>query len=131
MRCFQKKQRWTEAAHYLSQISPLLNPVVVKATEAYLAFYQERRGNVDRLASEAQSLIGPGTGATTESLADLLMLLGRRSEALPLWKQLFEEEVPGFDPGILLDCAARLKRADIILEVCDRLRSRDVDDCDD
>ena len=129
MRCFQKKQRWTEAAHYLSQISPLLNPVVVKATEAYLAFYQERRGDADRLASEAQSLIGPGTGATTrESLADLLMLLGRRSEALPLWKQLFEEEVPGFDPGILLDCAARLKRADIILEVCDRLRSRDVDD---
>jgi tetratricopeptide (TPR) repeat protein len=129
MQCFHKKREWDEAVHYLAKASPLLDSVVIKAIDGYLAFYQERRGDADRLASEAQSLIGPGTSAATrEFLANLLMLFGRRSEALPLLKELFEEDVPGFDPGVLLDCAARLQRADIILEACDRLRSRGFND---
>lgn len=129
IQCFHKKREWGEAAHYLARVSPLLDSVVVKAIEGYLGFYQGRREEADQKASEAQGLIGPGTSAATrEFLANLLMLLGRRSEALPLWKELFEEDVPGFDPGILLDCAARLQRADIILEACDRLRSRGVND---
>jgi tetratricopeptide (TPR) repeat protein len=129
MQCYQKRQHWTEASCYLSRTSPLLDPVVVKAIEGYLSFFQGLREDADRQASEAQSLIGRGScAATREFLANLLMLLGRRGEALPLWKDLFDEDAQGFDPGTLLDCAARLKRADIILEVCGRLRSRGVYD---
>jgi tetratricopeptide (TPR) repeat protein len=129
MQCLSKKQAWTEASHYLAQVSPFLDSAVVEVTEGYLAFYQEHREEADRHASEAQKLAGPRASADTkEFLARLLMLLGRPSEALPIWQELFGLDRPGFDPGNLLACAARLQRDDVVLETCDSLQARGVND---
>ena len=129
MQCLSKKRAWAEAARYLAEVSRSLCPAVVKVVEGYLAFYQDHREDADRYASEAKTLIGPEvTTDTKEFLARLLMLLGRRREALPFWKELFDLDLPGFDPGNLLDCAARLERVDVILEACGRLQAKGVND---
>jgi tetratricopeptide (TPR) repeat protein len=129
IQCLSKRRAWAEAAGYLAEVSPFVDSAVVEVIEGYLAFYQEHREEADRHASEAQKLTGPGASADTkEFLARLLMLLGRRSEALPFWKELFDLDLPGFDPGNLLDCAARLQRDDVILEACDRLQAKGISD---
>jgi len=129
IQCFSTKRDWGEATRYLAQVSSWLDAAVVKVVEGYLAFYQDLNDQANQHASEAHNLISAGaTPDTKEFLARLLMLLGRRSEALPLWKDLFELDRPGFDPGHLLDCAARLQRDDMILEACNRLRSRGIND---
>ena len=110
MQCLSKRRAWAEAAGYLAEVSLLLDSAVVEAIEGYLAFYQERREEADRHASEALKLTGAGASTDTKQfLARLLMLLGRRSEALPFGRNYLALDLPGFDPGNLLDCAARLK----------------------
>ena len=61
---------------------------------------------------------------TKEYLARLFMLIGRPDAALPLWKEAFMAGREGFDPGNYLNCAARLRRDDLVMEACSVLRAR-------
>jgi transcription elongation GreA/GreB family factor len=67
---------------------------------------------------------------TREYLARLFMLVGRPDEALPLWKEAFIAGREGFDPAKYLDCAAKLRRDDLVMEACGILRARGKDTWD-
>jgi hypothetical protein len=61
-------------------------------------------------------------------LARLFMLIGRPVDALPLFQEAFDANLPSFDYGYLFDCAARLARDGVIIDAFRTLRARVVDD---
>jgi tetratricopeptide (TPR) repeat protein len=129
IQCFAKRKEWTDATSYLDRIAGLLDPAAVAIFRGYLAHYQGLEQDAGRYASEAlSSLASHGNPDTSEVLARLLMLLGRPTEALPLWQSLFDLDQPGFDAGNLLDCAARLHKDDVVLKTCEQLHARGVVD---
>jgi tetratricopeptide (TPR) repeat protein len=129
MQCFAKLKRWTQAQSYLAGVADLLDPIVLKIMQGYLAHYQGDPQRAESLASEAHSLLSAKVNADTKAyLAELFMLLGRPASALPLWQDLFEVGAPAFDPGNLLNCAAKLHRDDLVMQVCDRLHQVGRDD---
>ena len=60
----------------------------------------------------------------TDFLARTLIDAGRLADALPLLQELFVAQTPNFDVGVLLNCAARLKQDEIILDTCQALYER-------
>lgn len=54
------------------------------------------------------------------------MQVGRPADALPLFQDLFDNAILSFDPGLLLDCAARMHLDDKVLEVCETIHDRGV-----
>ena len=58
----------------------------------------------------------------------LLSELGRHKDALPIWQRLASRNLLTTDTRRLIDCAARLGRDDVILEVCGDLRRAGVED---
>jgi tetratricopeptide (TPR) repeat protein len=131
MQSFAKKKDWSGAETYLSKTSNFLDAPVLSIMRGYLAHFQEQPQEAERHALEAMSLLTTNVNADTkESLARLLMLIGRPGDALPLWQDLFDREAPAFDPKNLLACAARLHRDDVVLQTCERLHSRGVSEWD-
>jgi tetratricopeptide (TPR) repeat protein len=124
--CLAKKKDWMGAEAYLSRISEFLDPVITETIRGYLAHYQNQPEEARRHALEAQCRLTPEwNGDTKDYLANLLMLIGRPGEALPLWQDLFNTD-PNFDYGKLLNCAARLQRDDIVLQTFDTLHERGI-----
>ncbi len=131
IQCFTKKKDWSGAETYLSKVSDFLDATVLNIMRGYLAHYRDQREEAERQALEAQSLLTTNANAdTVELLARLLMVIGRPADALPLWQELFDREAPGLDPKNLLACAARLHRDDVVMQTCERLHARGVDDWD-
>ena len=130
IQCFAKKKDWSGAEIYLSKVSDFLDAPLLNIMRGYLAHYRDEREEAERQALEARSslLTANANVDTTELLARLLMLIGRPSDALPFWQELFDREAPGLDPKNLLACAARLNRDDVVMQTCDRLHARGVDD---
>ncbi|HTU33553.1 MAG TPA: hypothetical protein VMF66_07095, partial [Candidatus Acidoferrum sp.] len=64
--------------------------------------------------------------SATEFLAHTLMDAGRLPDALPLLQELFNAQTPNLDVAVLLNCAARLKQDQIILDTCEELHKRGV-----
>ena len=56
------------------------------------------------------------------------MTIGRLTDALPLFQEAFDADVPTFDYALLLDCAARLNREGVIIDTFRKLRARGVED---
>lgn len=129
MQCFAKLKKWAEAQSYLAGIAELLDPIVPKIMSGYLAHYEGDSQRAESLASEAQALLTAKANADTRAyLAELFMLIGRPASALPLWQSLFDMGAPAFDPGNLLNCAAKLQRDDLVMQVCERLHQMGRDD---
>jgi tetratricopeptide (TPR) repeat protein len=128
VQCFAKKKDWLNAEKYIQEASAFLDASVVHTMQGYLAHYQGKAEDAERHALEARSLLTTSvTPDTRDSLARLLMLIGRPADALPLWQDLFDRGASAFDPKNLLKCAAKLQRDDIVMETCERLRARGVD----
>jgi tetratricopeptide (TPR) repeat protein len=131
IQCFAKKKDWSGAETYLSKTPTFLDTPVLSVMRGYLAHFQGQPQEAERHALEAMSLFATNVNADTkESLARLLMLIGRPGDALPLWQDLFDREAPAFDPKNLLACAARLHRDDVVLQTCERLFSRGISEWD-
>jgi tetratricopeptide (TPR) repeat protein len=129
IRCLAMKKDWARTESYLAGVSDLLDPIVVKIIYGYLAHYQSDPQGAELRAMEAQSLLtGTIDPETKEYLAQLFMLIGRPASALPLWQDLFDRGVPSFDPGNLLNCAAKLHRDDLVMQICDQLHERGIND---
>jgi tetratricopeptide (TPR) repeat protein len=127
--CFAKKKDWAGANQYLTEISDLLEAVILETIRGYLSHYQQRPKEAEEHALKAKSLMSSSCNAETKQyLAGLLILIGRPGDALPIWQDLFNTKSRGFDPGNLLNCAARLHRDDIVLQTCDELHARGVND---
>jgi len=125
MQALVKMMDWPGAHGYLDQVSGLLDPIVLNAMRAYLAHFEGLPVEAEKFCTDALSLLTPDVSTETkEFIGRLFVLTGRRTDALPLWQELFDLDLPDFDPGYLLDCAARLHRDDIILSTCDRLHAR-------
>jgi tetratricopeptide (TPR) repeat protein len=125
IQCFAKKNDWQGAEAYLAKVSDALDPAVAVMMKGYLAHYQGLQQEAERFTGEALSLLSGNVKADTkESLARLFMIIGRPGDALPLMQELFDNDVPGFDPKSLLSCAAKLNRDDLIMQTCERLRAR-------
>jgi len=129
IQCFAKKNDWQGAEAYLARVSEALSPVVRTMMKGYLALHQGQPQDAQRFAAEARGLLTENVNADTkESLARLFVLTGRPADALPLLQDLFDKETSGFDPRNLLTCAAKLDRDDLIMQTCQTLRDRGVQD---
>jgi tetratricopeptide (TPR) repeat protein len=125
IQCFAKKGDWKGADAYLAKVSDALDLAVAVTMKGYLAHHQGQPQEAERLAMEARSLLTDNLNADAkESLARLFMVIGRPADALPLFLELFDKDVPDFDPRSLLSCAAKLDRDDIVMLTCERLRAR-------
>lgn len=58
---------------------------------------------------------------TKDFLARTFMRLQRPGDALSLFQELYELDLPGFELRLLVDCAFKLERHDLIMEVFDKL----------
>jgi tetratricopeptide (TPR) repeat protein len=85
------------------------------------------RENASKLADDALALVdGSSANEDLRLLALLLSDLGRYQDALPLWNRLASRTSLTPDTRRLVDCAARLKKDDIVLQVSAELRNAGV-----
>lgn len=123
-----RKAEFGGARTYLASITEGVEPVVVTVWRGHVAFDEGDRGSAEAFAKQAVTEVSRDTVTETkESLGQLLARLGMYSEALPLFQELFNLNIEAFDPRQLLDCAARLHRDDVVMEVCAELKRRGQD----
>lgn len=130
LQCLAKGKDWPRAEKYLGEVANFVENIVLKIVRGYLAHYQERPSEAEEYALEAKAMLATANANadTKEFLARLLTLVGRLADALPIWQGLFDQQDLAFDPGLLLDCAARLHRDDLVMQTCDRLHARGVNE---
>jgi len=126
-----RARRFSEAVEYLSRCGSFITSALARALEGYIALKEQDGESADRLLTESLALIvADENDAVSDFLARNLIQVGRLLDALPLLQSLFESQIPQFDPGLLLDCAARLRRDDVVLSTCQTLYDRGVRDWD-
>jgi tetratricopeptide (TPR) repeat protein len=129
LRSLIKREDWKEGYSYLDRSEAYLAAETVSSLRGYLAHYQGVPEEAERCALEAQSLLSSVTTLEAKIfLARLFMLIGRSADALPLFQEAFEADLSEFDPGNLLDCAARLHRDDVVIDTFRTLLRRGIDD---
>lgn len=129
LRSLIKKEDWKEGSSYLDRSESYLAAETVSSLRGYLAHYQGLPEEAELRALEAQSLLSSASSLEAKIfLARLFMLIGRLADALPVFQEAFEADVSVFDPGNLLDCAARLHRDDVVIDTFRTLLRRGIDD---
>jgi tetratricopeptide (TPR) repeat protein len=127
IRALTLAQRYTEVETYASRSEVVNSPALASAIKAYPALRQGLNAEGNQFLDVAiASRKKSDTRSTTDLLARTLMEAGRWSDALPLLQELFDAPSLNFDAGLLLNCAGRLKRDDVILETCEALYVRGV-----
>jgi tetratricopeptide (TPR) repeat protein len=114
-----RRSKLDVAESYLRDISGQLDP----ATELTLKSAVEPDANrAVEIALDAKSRCTEETHLETKDfLARTFMRLKRPGDALSLLQELCASESPAFDHRLLVDCAFKLERHDIIMQVFDRL----------
>jgi tetratricopeptide (TPR) repeat protein len=124
-----KKKDWDKARLYLDGKESQLGPDSLSSLRGYLEHYRGVAQEAERHALEAQSHLTVESSIEVKIfLGRLFMLIGRPTDALPLFQEAFEANDSSFDPGNLLDCAARLHRDGVVIETFRTLRQRGVND---
>ncbi len=124
------EQRWSEAESLCLDLAAVygLVPLFVASVRARLALI---RGDLEKANEEAtranQEVADDSPREDLRYLAVLLSDLGRFADALPVWRRVAPASQLSSDTKRLLDCAARLKRDDLILETCRSLRENGVE----
>jgi hypothetical protein len=120
-----KLQRIAEADEYMRRYGPIVTPSLVLAAKAHLALKGKHPVSADRLLTDSVAALAPDENeAVLDFLVRNLMQVGRLKDALPLLQALFGFQFPNFDAGLLLDCASRLQRDDVVLKTCQALFER-------
>ncbi len=119
-----EQQRWDEADQLLATVGDsAITPV---ATAMLLGTLRLAQGDSDGALSFAGKALARVDDATPwrdkRRLAIFLTTLGRDSDALPLWQQVVVPEAPGGDTKLLVQCAHRVGRHDVALEICKAAR---------
>lgn len=108
-----------------------ISPTANAAYHAKLALMNGRRDCALRYADEAIVSASQSTGdEDIRILGMLLTELSRHKDALPFLQRVASRKTLNLDTRRLLDCATRLGRHDVILEVCGQLRAAGVEDAD-
>jgi tetratricopeptide (TPR) repeat protein/DNA-binding XRE family transcriptional regulator len=114
-----RRKRFDVAVSYLRSLSGQID----SATELALKSAAEPDANLAvQIAVDSKSRCTEETHLETKDfLARTFMRLQRPGDALSLLQELYATESPAFDPRLLVECAFRLERHDIIMEVFDKL----------
>jgi tetratricopeptide (TPR) repeat protein len=116
---------WDTASKYLERQRAVIHPVTALAVDVLIHIGRKDRDAANRLADEAlESLSDEVQAGTKEFFAGTLMLLDRANDALPLFQELFDKNIPTFEPRQLIACADHLRLHKKVLEVCDELHRR-------
>ena len=125
LQCFAKKGDWAEAQNYVEKVGSLLEECTSLAARG---FVEHARGQIEAAntfaANALRSLTGGTDAITKEFLAGVLMSLDRPADALGLYEELFEKDLPFFDASNLLYCAEKLQLDGKVLDVCEKLHHR-------
>jgi tetratricopeptide (TPR) repeat protein len=107
------------AEDYLRSLSGNLDVVTELALKSAI---EPDANRAVEIALDAKSRCTDETHTETKDfLARTFMRLKRPGDALSLLQELYTGEAPGFEPRLLVDCAFKLERHDLIMEVFDRL----------
>lgn len=116
------------ARAYIERVAMHLDNEVVTALVAHITVAEGDTPKAERLALQAkQELNASSSVESRQFLGQLFMRLEMPSEALPLFQELFDLNTQSFDSGMLLDCAARLHRDDVVITTCAELEKRGQD----
>lgn len=116
---------WETASQYLRRQRAAIHPVTALAVDVLIHLGRKDREAANRLADEALSDLSDAVQAgTKEFFAGTLMQLDRANEALPIFQELFDKDIPTFDPRQLIACADHLRLHKKVLDICDQLHSR-------
>lgn len=114
-----RRKKLDVAESYLSGLSGLLDAATELALESAVELDANRAVEI---ALDAKFRCTEDTHLETKDfLARTFMRLQRPGDALSLLQELYATESPAFDPRLLVDCAFKLERHDIIMEVFDKL----------
>lgn len=124
--CLGRLTRWDDATTMLDELPKgFISAIATESMRASLALDRGDHENANRHADRAVALVSSDSDRDAISyLAGVLNDLGRHKEALPLWQRVVQPGVVGSDPRRLLDTAYRLRRHDVILDVCRRFRAQ-------
>jgi tetratricopeptide (TPR) repeat protein len=126
-RALVRAKRFQEVSNYLQRPEVAASAMIVATMKAYVALKQSREAEAAQFLEEGiTSRRADDSRSATDFLARTLLEAGRLADALPLLQELFNAQLPAFDAGLLLNCAARLKRDDVILETCQTLHDRGI-----
>jgi tetratricopeptide (TPR) repeat protein len=132
LQLLSQAQRWQESEQVCETLLVRgASAALVSAFRARNKHLQNLLDDANRLAEEAASLLSDtAPHAEVHWVAQILSELGRHVEALPLWQRIASRtELTDYTRG-LLDCAQRLGRDDLILDICSALRASGVFDRD-
>ncbi len=125
VRALALAERHSEVASYAERQEVIASPVLATTIRASASMKQGTIGEANQLLDDAIALrTGTTTLSATDVLARNLMELGRWADALPLLQFLFSRVGVRCDPNLLLNCAVRLRRDDVVLETFDSLYAK-------
>jgi DNA-binding PadR family transcriptional regulator/tetratricopeptide (TPR) repeat protein len=131
MQCVVKTADWQLANSYVDRAKPLIGEAAAKSLRAFVLHSSgESEKALSEAADAAGMLVSDVDSLVKEFLAGLFMQLGQPASALPLFKDLFEANIPSFDGRRYVDCAARLHLDHVVMEACDVLYQRQGPDWD-
>jgi tetratricopeptide (TPR) repeat protein len=128
----RKLGKLEELESILSEIpAETVSPMGITILRARLALARDQRELATTLSDEAlKGMASKASSDDKRNLAILFSELGRYHEALPFWQELAPTTVLTPDTRRLLDCALRLGRQGLALDVCRILRQNGFEDAD-
>lgn len=131
IRALARAERFAEIPNYVARPEVAESPMLVAAINAFVSIRRGLHEQTGPLLDEAITSRRPtDTRSATDFLARILLEAGRPSDALPMLQDLFDASGPTFDVSLLLECAQRLGKENIILDTCQALYDRGVRDWD-
>lgn len=119
MKVMVRRRKVDVAESYLRNLSGQLDPVTELAARSAI---EPDANRAVEIALEAKSRCAEETNLETKDfLGRTFMRLQRPGDALSLFQELYAAEFPAFEVRFLVDCAFKLERHDIIIEVFDKL----------
>src|ERR1019366_6579842 len=131
IRALARAERFAEIPNYVARPEVADSPMLVAAINAFVSIRRGLHEQTGPLLDEAIASRRPSdTRSAADFLARILLEAGRHSDALPLLQELFDTGGPTFDVSLLLECAQRLGKEQVILDTCQALYDRGVRDWD-
>ena len=131
IRALARAERFAEVSIYVARPEVADSPMLVAAINAFVSIRRKLPEQAGKFLDEAIASRRPtDTRSAADFLARILLEAGRHADALPLLQELFDTAGPTFNASLLLECAHRLGKEQVILDTCQALYDRGVRDWD-
>lgn len=116
---------WSTASEYLDRQRSAIHRVTASAVDALIHLGRKDVDASNRLADDAlANLTNAVQAGAKEFLAGVLMQLKRATDALPIFQDLFDSDIPTFDARQLIVCADELGLHKKVMEICELVNTR-------